>query len=52
MKYENYKQKRKVSEFMDSLLLPLKDHLKEEEQEFLDIALRIIRDCEVEGEEK
>ncbi len=51
MKYENNKQRRRVTEFMDSMLLPLKYHLKEEEQELLDIALRIIRNAEVEREE-
>ena len=50
MKYENNKQRRKVTEFMDSMLLPLKYHLKEEEQELLDVALRIIRNTEVERE--
>lgn len=48
VKYENKKQRRQVSEFMDNLLLPLKNHLKEEEREFLDIALRIIRNTDVE----
>lgn len=48
IKYENKKQRRQVSEFMDTLLLPLKNHLKEEEQEFLDIALRIIRNTDIE----
>ena len=48
MEYESKKQRRQVSEFMCSLLLPLKTHLKEEEQELLDIALRIINNTDVE----
>ena len=51
MKYKNNKQRRQVSEFMDSLLLPLRNHLKEEEQELLDIALRIIRNTKIENKE-
>lgn len=51
MKYENAKQRRKVSEFMHTLLLPLKSHLKEEEQELLEIGLRIINNAEVEEDE-
>ncbi len=51
MKYESTKQRRKVSEFMDSLLLPIREHLKEDKQELLDIALRIIRNTEIENKE-
>ena len=51
MKYKNNKQRRQVSEFMDSLLLPIKEHLKEDKQELLEIALRIIRNTEIENKE-
>ena len=52
MKYENHKQRRKVSEFMDAILLPLKHHLKEEEQELLEIGLRIIKNANIEKEKE
>lgn len=47
-KFDNRKQAREVSEFMDALLLPLRTFLKKEEKELLEKALRIIRNCEVE----
>ena len=49
-KFDNRKQARQVSEFMDALLLPLRSFLKEEDRELLEKALRIIRYCEVEKE--
>lgn len=52
MKYENRKQKREVSEFISAILSPLKWHLKEEEQELLEIGLRIINNTEVEENER
>lgn len=52
MKYENRKQRREVSEFMSAILVPLKYYLKEEEQELLEVALRIINNTEVEDNER
>lgn len=48
MKFETRKQKRRVSEFITSLLLGIKPALTQANQEYVDIVLRIINDAEVE----
>ena len=51
MKFETRKQKRRVSEFLTSLLLGIKPALTQANQEYVDIALRIISDTEIENEQ-
>ena len=51
MKFETGKQKRRVSEFITSLLLGIKPALTQANQEYIDIALRIINDTEVQDEQ-
>ena len=47
MTYETKEEKRKVSETMDSLLLPLLRFLSNDIRETVELALRKLRDMEV-----
>lgn len=48
MKFETRKQKRRVSEFIASLLLGIKPALTQANKEYVDIVLKIINDTEAE----
>lgn len=48
IKYESRKQQREVTEFLTSILIPLKSYVKPENRENIDVALRILSNTDVE----
>ena len=50
IKYESRKQKREVTEFLCSILLPLKDYVKPENKESIEVAIRVLLNTDIEGD--
>lgn len=51
IKYEDRKQKIQVTEFLPCILLPLKSYVSKENEELIDIAIRILLNTDIEGDE-